>query len=315
MADNRPTPAEEENVVIGAGACSVTLVPQLGGKITSIRVDDRELLQQPLAPLEPRTRTVPFDATDASGWDECLPSVAACAVQTEDGTTEIPDHGDLWRVAWETVSSSTFLGRCFSLPLTLERAAILDEIENGWQLLLNYKLTNTGRHAVPWSWAAHPLFAVDAGDTVVLPHAVTTLRVEASASNRLGTVNDSVAWPHAVLPQGVRADLSVVQPPRSGIADKLFAGPLARDANWCELHRPRAGLRLRIGFNAATTPYLGLWLCYGGWPDRPGPKQNCVALEPATAPVDSLAQTGPWSRVLEPRQSASWPMSVDIEMI
>ncbi len=315
MTDNCRTSAAKENVVICAGACSLTLLPHLGGKISSLRVNNLELLQAPLVPLAPRTPTMLFDASDASGWDECLPSVAACSIATEAGTAHIPDHGDLWRVAWEPVSASTLRGECFSLPLALERSVMLDQTAGGWQLRLGYKLTNTGHHPAPWSWAAHPLFAVDPGDTIVLPRSVTALRVEGSAGNPLGKTGDAVSWPVATIAGSIRTDLSVAQSPHSGIGNKLFAGPLSHDDNWCELHRPRAGVRLRVGFNAAVTPYLGLWLCYGGWPDRPGLKQNCVALEPATAPVDSLAQAGPWSRTLESGQSASWSVSLDIEII
>ena len=68
-----------------------------------------------------------------------------------------------------------------------------------------------------------------------------------------------------------------------------------------------------MSFDSAATPYLGLWICYGGWPDRPGSKQMCVALEPATAPVDSLAVTGPWSRTLAPGEWYTWPMTVEIQ--
>src|ERR1700678_3786084 len=95
---------EKENVVMRAGDCSVTILPGLGGKIASIRIGQRELLQAPLLPYAPRTQTMSFDAADASGWDECLPSVAACTVETENGTASIPDHGDLWRVQWSEIS-------------------------------------------------------------------------------------------------------------------------------------------------------------------------------------------------------------------
>ena len=91
----------KENVVMRAGGCSVTILPRLGGKIASIQIGDRELLQEPLAPYAARTRAMSFDAGDASGWDECLPSVAACSVETDAGTASIPDHGDLWRVEWK----------------------------------------------------------------------------------------------------------------------------------------------------------------------------------------------------------------------
>ena len=309
---------EKENVLIRAGACTVTLLPQFGGKIASIRLRDRELLQAPLAPIAPRTPTMPFDAADASGWDECLPSVAGCTIITDAGPAEVPDHGDLWRVAWETLDSNgviaTQRARCFSLPLTLERTLRLSDIHNGWRLSLDYKLTNTGAHPVPWSWAAHPLFAAEPGDTIELPASIHSLRVEGSAANRLGTTGNLIGWPVAHLPHGP-ADLSVAYPPASGYGDKLFAGPLEPDANWCVLKRPGAGVRIRVSFDTLATPYLGLWFCYGGWPSGPGPKQNCFALEPATAPVDSLAITGPWSRTLAPGQSYSWPMTVALESL
>lgn len=279
---------------------------------------DRELLQAPLAPLGPRTQTMPFDKSDASGWDECIPSVAACTVETVAGPAEIPDHGDLWRVAWRCTAddgSTTLRAECFSLPLTLERSIRLTETSGGWRLWLDYLLTNTGNDPVPWSWSAHPLFATEAGDQILLPASIAALRVEGSGGGRLGGAGSTVNWPIATLANGSRTDLGVVQHPESHIGDKVFAGPLSDAENWCALSRPKAGVRIRVGFDPVATPYLGLWICHGGWPDGPGPKQTCVALEPSTAPVDSLAQTGPWSRILSPGESYSWPMLVDIELI
>jgi galactose mutarotase-like enzyme len=312
----------EENVVMRAGSCAVTILPRLGGKIASIRVGELELLQSPLAPYAPRTRTMSFDAGDASGWDECLPSVAACTVETAGGTASIPDHGDLWRSQWSEIRDqrsgagpTTLRGECFSLPLVLERTVRLTETALGWELRLDYSIKNTGGFASPWSWAAHPLFVVEAGDRIVLPDSIRTVRLEGSGGGRLGSGGDTVRWPVAALADGVVCDLSLAQGIESGIGDKLFAGPLTSTENWCALGRPRAGVRIKVGFDAAATPYLGLWICYGGWPERPGPKQMCVAMEPATAPVDSLAVTGPWSRVLAGGESFSWTMTVAIESI
>jgi galactose mutarotase-like enzyme len=308
---------EKENVFIQAGNCSITIFPDLGGKVASIRLKGRELLQAPLATPLPRTQSMPFDAGDASGWDECVPSVAECVVETSAGPRTIPDHGDLWRVEWKTASASTNLieqeAHCFSLPLSLRRTLALTEDKAGWHLRLQYELHNTGDSPAPWSWAAHPLFAAEQGDRIVLPDSIRSLRLEGSGGRRLGKANDTISWPIAALPDGSRSDLSKAQSPASGIGDKLFAGPLAAKENWCALERPSAGVRVRVSFDPAMTPYLGLWICYGGWPERPGPKQTCVALEPATAPVDSLAKTGSWSRVLAPHQRCSWLMNVDLE--
>ncbi len=334
--------AAKENVLIRAGECSVTLLPHLGGKIASIRVNGRELLQEPLAPLGPRTRTMSFDSGDASGWDECLPSVAGCTLETAAGLAEIPDHGDLWRVAWKIKEQGsgvrdqgsgvrgqdqgsggrdqadapvTLIGECFSLPLILERSLVLTETTAGWRVSLRYTLTNTGKESTPWSWSAHPSFAAEEGDRILLPDSIRSLRLEGSGGGRLGNGGATVNWPMADLTDGGQTDLSVGQAAASRIGDKLFAGPLSASQNWCALERPRAGVRIKMTFDPGATPYLGLWICFGGWPERPGPKQMCVALEPTTAPVDSLAITGPWSRVLKPGESLSWPMTVEIESI
>jgi galactose mutarotase-like enzyme len=331
----------EENVVIQAGDCVVTLLPQLGGKIASILVGQpagkaavrTELLQAPLNPYALRSRGMAFSESDASGWDECLPSVAECVVSTDKGLVTVPDHGDLWRVPWEvlaaTPDSVTMRGSCFSLPLDLMRSMILTELDpgtsSGWRLQLLYTLTNHGDFPAPWSWAVHPLFATEEGDRIVLPPSVKEVKVEGSNGNRLGANGDTVAWPVARLADGTKADLSVVQSETSSIGDKLFVEPLAAYAtsaeplqqsnNWCALERPSVGLRLTVRFDAELTPYTGLWLCYGGWPDGNGKKQVCVAMEPATAPVDSLAITGPWSRTLAAGETFSWSMELQIDRI
>ena len=311
----------EENVVIHKGRCAVTLMPALGGKIASLRVGGRELLQAPLNPYAPRTQTMPFSGGDASGWDECLPSVADCSIVTEAGSAHVPDHGDLWRVPWQVLETSddsaTMRANCFSLPLQVTRSTILSETPSGWRLQLLYSLTNLGAYRVPWSWAAHPLFAVEPGDRIALPENIKTLRVEGSGGNRLGTGGDIINWPIARTSLGAEVDLRIADRADSGIGDKLFAGPLDfPNAGWATLERPSAGLRLTVRFEPALTPYLGLWICYGGWPDAPGAtglKQVCVALEPTTAPVDALDKTGPWSRWLDVGETVSWPMELEIE--
>jgi galactose mutarotase-like enzyme len=130
----------------------------------------------------------------------------------------------------------------------------------------------------------------------------------------LGRNGDTVSWPMAMLADGSCSDLSVAHSAEAGTGDKLFAGPFMAHDNWCILERPSSGVRIRLQFDPSATPYLGLWICYGGWPDKAGPKQTCVAMEPATAPVDSLAADGAWSRVLAPAETFSWPMEIEIEL-
>jgi galactose mutarotase-like enzyme len=313
------TCVKKENVLIQAGDCLLTLLPQFGGKIASIRLKGKELMQAPLAPYGPRTRTMPFDEGDASGWDECLPSIAGCTVNTVNGPVEVPDHGDLWRVEWKvlsnTGSSVTTSAECFSLPLKLVRTITLTQTEKGYRVQADYQVTNTGATPSPFFWSAHPGYASEAGDRVILPDSVKTLRLEGSGGERLGKGGDTVAWPIAKLVTGGETNLSVATPPETGTGDKLFAGPLAATDNWCVLERPKAGVRLRVSFDAAATPYCGVWICNGGWPDRPGTKQHCVAMEPTTAPMDSIGVEGPWSRTLAAGETFRWPMTLDLELL
>lgn len=303
-----------ENVVIWASGCSVTFLPALGGKICSIDVEGQELMQAPLNPYSARGPETGFEESDAGGWDECVPSVAACTVRYPGGEVHAPDHGDLWGIPWQVLESgadsTTMRARCTSLPLELTRSSILTATDAGWTLHLLYTLANTGGVRVPWLWSAHPLFAVEAGDRVVLPNEVTSVHVEGSTDGKLHA-GKRVLWPVAEQTDGSPRDLSVMLGPEAKTGDKLFAGPL-KDG-WCRLERRQLGLRLTMRFETSTTPWLGLWLCYGGWPERPGTKQVCVAIEPTTASADSLAAAGDSTRWLSPGESVTWPLELSFD--
>lgn len=308
-----------EQIQIGRENFLVSLMPWVGGKIASICMDGRELLQAPLIDSMARSRSMAFEDSDASGWDECLPSVSACEFSTLVGAVRIPDHGDLWRVPWEVVeatsSTCTMRAHCFSLPLQLTRTVVVNAIAAGFRMRLDYVLCNTGTDAEPWAWCAHPLFAVEEGDRILLPESTASVRVEASCGERLGRSGTALGWPIARTPAGIDADLSIADAAESGLGDKLFAGPLREDENWCALKRSSAGVLIQVSFDPSATPFLGLWLCYGGWPARPGRKQMCVALEPSTAPADSLASAGQWQRKLAPGAIYSWWMTVEFQRI
>lgn len=288
-----------------------TVLPALGGKIASLlwRSSGVELLQQPLAPYAPRTLTMGFNESDASGIDECLPSVAECEVYAKGRTVRIPDHGDFWRLPWEYQQEGNTVRMAatgVSLRLRFERTLRLE----GGTLEIVYRVTNVGEEPVEYGWSAHPLFAVERGDRVSLPGSVTEVQVE--GSGRLGPKGTIHAWPRTRTAQGEAIDLSVTGGIDDGIGDKLFT--MSPAEGWAALERVRAGLRVEVQFDAERSPWLGLWLCYGGWPEGKASRQQCVALEPCTAPVDSLAEAMAvgQGRRLEPGKSDEWPMRVRV---
>lgn len=294
----------------------VKVLPELGGKIASLGwiPSGLELLQPPLAPYGPRSLTMAFDEGDASGIDECLPSVAACQVSTPRGEVAIPDHGDFWRLSWECTQSGNEIHMAamgVSLPLRFERTLRLEADT----LAMEYRVTNTGDAAVDYAWSAHPLFAVEPEDRILLPETVGQVEVEGSAGRRLGGKGSVHTWPHTRTTTGELVDLSIAGAIGDGIGDKLFAA--SPREGWAALDRVRHKIRIEVHFDPALTPWLGLWICFGGWPEGKANRQQCVAIEPCTAAMDSLTEAiakGVAKR-LEPGESASWPMRIRIAAV
>ena len=92
---------EPKSILIGNEFLQITLLPEVGGKIASIRsvVSGEEFLLPPLREYRAISEEAQFSEGDCGGFDECLPSVSAC--DGIGGEAAVPDHGDLWRVAWE----------------------------------------------------------------------------------------------------------------------------------------------------------------------------------------------------------------------
>jgi galactose mutarotase-like enzyme len=304
-----------ECLVLKTDTLTVAVLPALGGKIASLRRDDVELLQAPLRPYAPRTAAMGFEESEASGFDECLPSVSACVIAGPSGEIRIPDHGEFWRLPCEVeqhrLGEVQLTATGSVLPLRLERTLKLE----GESLRIAYRLENVGEVEVPYMWSAHPLFCVDPGDVIVLPPSVQQVSVEASAQDRLGAKGTLHRWPIAQLRDSEKADLSRAGNVSDNLGDKLYAAAPAE--GWAAIERHVRGLRVQVGFDPELCPYLGLWLCYGGWPQFHVRRQQCVALEPCTAPGDSLADAleKGWARMLAPGQSSLWWMTVSVTKI
>src|SRR5258708_25180287 len=65
--------------------------PERGGRITSLRLDGEELLEQGIGIDDPGASG--FVSGGAFGWDEMVPTV--------DATDSLPDHGEAWRLPWQ----------------------------------------------------------------------------------------------------------------------------------------------------------------------------------------------------------------------
>lgn len=307
---------------IANGVIGVTVVPDLGGKFASLRDlrSGREWLWT--SPVLPYAR-VPHDATDPNhyvqrgdfgGWDECFPSVSACAYPLDPWRGRpVQDHGELWSAAWRAETARGDDGRValalaadgVGFPYTFRRT--LTVAPGAATLRLDYAVRNTGDDPFSYIWSAHPLLRLEPGMRVALP-AGTVVHL-----NGVGRGGDGTPEPGAY-PWPLRAgglDLTELPPPGAGVSCKLWSEPLA--AGWVRLTAP--GGTLGLAFDPALLPQVGLWVNAGGWSGTGGAPYNNFGLEPCCGAQDSLAdavEVHRRYRTLAPGETHAWWLEVTL---
>jgi galactose mutarotase-like enzyme len=258
---------------------ALQIFPELGGRVASL-VDHstgREWLWAP--PTGQRLfRNRPGDSFASSthvGLDECIPTVAPCGWQGR----ELPDHGEIWALPWAVNDAALDEGVAaltVDLPITplrFERRIRLD----GNCVRFDYRLRNLGTQPEHYLWAMHPLFTLQAGDTLELPGDVTSFKLECAAGGTTDGRGATWSWPEPF--PGIRLDRLELPDNTSGYL-KAFAMPQHGEARLRCANTPHG---LTIRWDVATNPCLGLWLTRGGYRGW-----HHVAIEPSNGAPDSL---------------------------
>ena len=167
--------------------------------------------------------------------------------------------------------------------------------------MATYNVTNTSDVTLPYMWSQHALLAVAPGDDIVLPgvERVSVTHLKSEGATRAAT---TIAWPDHELNLAPRR-LDAVVGPDARFAGKFYARV---DRPFCASIGNATG-RLELSWDAEILPYVGIWLNYGAWPINEQSSHH-IAIEPTTAPVDSLAEAiAAGSQVQLPaRGSHSW---------
>jgi hypothetical protein len=133
-----------------------------------------------------------------------------------------------------------------------------------------------------------------------------------SSDDRLGEPGDRLPWPVDET-RSLLSDLSHVPSDPPEVALKYFTDALSTGAAQLWYRDPAEALRFI--FDPETVPYLGLWLCYDGWPPDRSWSQRTVALEPTCSPTDALADaiTEGTCPVLAAGDAHSWTLKLQLE--
>jgi len=173
-----------EAVKLESDALSVVVLPELGGKISSLvsRATGREWLWR--NPHLPYRAAAPGDSYvalhDTGGIDECFPTVAP--------SLGFPDHGELWGQAWAVEERSaerltlSARGKGYRLDRSLRLARL--------GLELDYRLQSLSDRNFSFVWCLHPLFAIEPGMTIEIGGTVVT-RIPAEARTATKTFVES----------------------------------------------------------------------------------------------------------------------------
>jgi len=305
---------EFQRIVMENDAIRTVILPDLGGKIASLvslKTGREFLLQHPDRPYRRARYADAFGDYDISGFDECLPTISACPYpEASFAGIALPDHGEVWSLPWKHQIDGEELilevaGVC--LPYQLRRKTRLV----GMVVELDYEITNRGKKPFNYLWSAHPLLRIEAGAEIVLPPEVSHLLVDFSMGGRF-PVGTTIAWPHASTADGKSVALNTISGPQQKTADKLYTPRLTQ--GYCGLRLPRTGEAILLRFDPQRVPFVGLWICQGGFPQE-GPPEFTVALEPCSGRPDSLVTAIARGECPELAAQASqrWTLQIEIQ--
>lgn len=262
-------------ITVRGGGLTVTVAPEGGARITQLtdRTGRRWLVETGRPHAYPGTdpARVDFAAGARGGWDECVPSVAAC--RHPDTGEVVADHGDLWWRPWRVVRLAgdqvTLEPATRTGPLLVRKTVTVGPDRPELRVLLAVR--NTGDHDHRLVYSAHPLWRWPVDARLDVPSGGET-------RGAFGRVRGGGSWPDCG-----GHDLAGLA--RAGTPENYKA--FVRWDGRATLSFGDAALTLTR--TRGVTPWLGICVNRDHWPPE-YPGDSWIALEPTTAPTDSLVE-------------------------
>jgi len=301
--------------VIETSAIRVVTTPAIGAKIVSIidKKANHEWLLPPFnRPFVPLNYGASFVAQDMSGWDEMLPTIDSCNYPVPGAFEgiQLPDHGEVWSLPWDVTGiqadelTVAVTGR--ALPLRMTRTM---RVVNVQTIRFEYDVLNTGNEEMVMLWAAHPQFKIDTKTRIILPPEVSTV-INVVETDDWGVIGRLYDWPQTQTQKGQLFDLDRIKDSDLHKYRKFYLSP-KQSVGWAALAQSSAGHWLRLNWDAARIPYLGIWVDQAAIGDR-----STIAIEPSTGFYDHLARAWENQRItrLLPMQRYLWYLDVTVGM-
>jgi galactose mutarotase-like enzyme len=306
------------------GHIQVCVVPELGGKITSIQhlSTQREWLwSNPYLPAQPVTYGASFiELYDTGGLDECFPAVSGGVYPDAPWNgVIIPDHGEMWCQPWKVkvVESSAIqiiLSMvCYGVRLPYRFKRTLTLAADRSALTLEYQVSNLTIFDMPFVWSVHPILNIEEGMRVSLPAGVENVRVDGAKNDFLGESGSRLQWPQGETADLQPIDLSLVPAKEFGQAYKLYTLPLKGHGQVeTAIHDLAGEHSFAFRFRPDEITHVGLWMNYGGWSGGNSKPYFNLGLEPCIGGTDALPDAiklGEYA-VLPAKQTRKWKLEL-----
>ena len=290
-----------ESYILTNGHVQFCIVPELGGKIASIKdlSTGREWLwSNPYLTKESVVYGASFtEKYDTGGLDECFPAVLGGEYPDEpwDGIS-IPDHGELWSQPWDLTivedSEKKIILKmsCHGVRFPYHFVRTLTFSVKNPVLTLDYEVSNLSNFDMPFIWCIHPLINIEEGMKVILPPEIISLRLDSGTNNFLGESGSQIKWPQTKSADNRPIDLSQVPANNFGQAYKLYSQPLQGNAQVETVIIDQTGKHsFGFRFHPNEISHIGLWMNYGGWSGTGSEPYFNLGFEPCIGGTDGLS--------------------------
>lgn len=294
----------------------ISVLPDFGGKISEIvhkKTGTQFLKDTPeeIDRIHPPQFGDDFVPPYAFGFDECFPNISPGTIIVDGRSIELHDHGELWSQKCLHSYNESEIHLFYSgvnLQYNLKKVITLDKNS----VVIKYILENREDAAFDYIWSSHPLLDVKKGDEILLSDDINELMINWASTDKFGGFGDSIEWP-LKSKNGQELNYSIVQGMDEMAALKLFTHKINRGI--AGVYKRAEDLSLVFRFDTAKVPYLGLWLCYGGWPENESEPDFTVAIEPARGGFDCLQEAVKGNRAMkiETGDTHTWKLEISIE--
>jgi hypothetical protein len=232
-----------------------------GARLDKLTYDNYDLMTtKPESFRPPSTNYGEYENRPVYGYDDCFPSVEAS--KYPDKEWNIPDHGEICWLRWDTISkpdSLIFTIQSKVLPVIFRRE--MNFSKNG--IIWKFDVINEGHKNLPFQHVMHPLMPLDEVVDFELPNFKSFYN--AISDQIMAELNNPEAVKKYLLNQKV------------GSTNMLFL----REIDGGEMSLTyKNGLHLKVSFSRELFPSIGIWWNNSAYPDEDGCRRNECAFEP-----------------------------------